>query len=239
VAVVACGGSVAHGFGGYASYGRQLAAALGVDFIDHTLPHSYVARSLESLKAAPANTGDVVLVQHGLAEGLWRPKGGVWRALPDTWQQQGGLDPSPHRSRSIARRFRQVLRNGVKAAYKWGLLLCGRCEQAVSREEYARDLRALLATALQDVGSTGLVVVLGPTRIPPYYFPGASRSFRQYWKVTRSVAQEMDVMTVAVRPLLRRVHYSQDGLHPNQAGHDLIAAELMQLMPSRLRGGGG
>ena len=102
--------------------------------------------------------------------------------------------------------------------------------RGLSTQEMFQNLERTIVLAQEN----GIRVILAGMEIPPNYGPGYSKAFRE---VFASLADRYDVSfipfllkEVAGNPLLNQA----DGIHPNRAGHKIIAATVFPYIQGQL-----
>jgi hypothetical protein len=236
VAVLGC--SLASGLGvREQSVGRVAAATLGAEAV---LFKARARAGIDDVLAVVPRVGafrpDLVIVSSGNVEALVHPRRVVEHVLercaPKGWHGDVGLDPRPYFSADPAKARRQKVESAAKVLLKNILVRPFGGYTRMSLTEYEPLFRRLL----EELTATGAaVVVLGPSKVSPLFFPHSQRNLARFERLQRSVIEgRPDVRHLSVRELLdARTQLQADRAHPTVAGHARLAAAVVSAVEVR------
>jgi lysophospholipase L1-like esterase len=239
--LVVLGDSVAQGLGAMGRsfpelLARQARAVAGhpVELVNLAGTATTVAESLAVVDAVVALSPSIVIVHHGITEGLVRPRPAVLRFMPRRWRRPGWMDPRPFFSsrwpKRLAEKADSALRWRVKTATVrvWGGTTCA------TAADFERDLERLTARLEQETHA--LVVLLTHCGADERYFKGSNAALERCRAATERVAARhaARVLLCDVTNVCHRWDdYLADHMHPNAHGHEVIAAALADLLGHR------
>ncbi|MFK5952004.1 MAG: arylesterase [Desulfobacterium sp.] len=95
-------------------------------------------------------------------------------------------------------------------------------------------MKAHLDDTIKTALSSGMVVVLAGMEIPPNYGPGYTRQFREVFPAL-AAKYPIVFMPFLLKDVAGLSEYNQmDGIHPNQAGHVIVAANALPYIVNAL-----
>jgi lysophospholipase L1-like esterase len=222
IRIAVFGDSIAAGLG---AAGRPfpllVAEALGAELVDLSASARQVSDS--STLAEGARGCEIAIVAHGPTEALLRPTGASLRLLPPRWRRAGWLDPRPYFSSRPLRGRAQRLESALRWRLKVRLMRAFGAVQWTGPAAYESALHRLVEGL-----RPSRVLVVGPLPVDDRFFPGSAREVGRYREIGRAVAGRAGVAFVDVWGTCRRwPDFCADHFHPNQAGHERIAARVL------------
>jgi hypothetical protein len=173
---------------------------------------------------------DLVVLSSGNVEAFVHPhrvfEKAVERLAPKTWHGDVGLDPRPYYSTDPEKAREQRRESRRKVALKNALVRPLGGYTRMSLAEYTTEF-ALLLDELEATGAA--VVVVGPARVSPYYFPYSERNLQRFERAQQEiVAPRRRVRHISSRDLVTyRTEQQADLAHPDVAGHARLARAVL------------
>ncbi|WP_181782212.1 SGNH/GDSL hydrolase family protein [Pseudonocardia pini] len=192
--------------------------------IDHAFAH---------LPKVEAFRPDLVILSSGNVEAFVHPHRIFERALerfaPKGWHGDIGLDPRPYFSADPEKARTQKRESAAKVFLKNVLIRPFGGYTHMSAADYESHLSRLL-DELTEKGTA--VVLVGPSPVSRYYFPYSRRNLRRLEEVQRAaVVGRPRVRFVSTFDVVdRRTELQADRAHPTVAGHEALAAAVVDLL---------
>jgi lysophospholipase L1-like esterase len=190
-----------------------------------------LASSVARLDEVVALDPDVVVVHHGITEGLVRPTARTLRFMPRRWRAPGWMDPRPFFSSRRWKRALEKLDSAARWRIKTMLIRHWGGQTSATPEEFERDLSALTSRLVRDTRAG--IVLVSHCGLDERFFVGSGVALERCRAATASVASRepervwyCDVTTICDR----WGDYFADRMHPNAHGHELIAGALLRLI---------
>ncbi|GAA4537842.1 SGNH/GDSL hydrolase family protein [Pseudonocardia xishanensis] len=183
---------------------------------------------------------DLVILSSGNVEAFVHPHRVVEKAVgrfgPTAWKGDVGMDPRPYFSTDPEKAREQLRESRIKVAVKNVLVRPFGGYTRMALDEYVRELTTLL-DELERTGAA--VVLLGPSKVSPYYFPYSDRNLARFERAQREiVATRARVRHISVRDLVPyRTEQQADLAHPDVAGHARLARAVVATVRVEERAG--
>jgi len=216
VRIAMLGDSIAAGLG---ARGRQFPVLVAEDLGAELMDLSTSARQIRADDADAVRDATVVVIAHGVTEGILRPSTRALRCVPPRWRRDGWLDPRPFFSEQRCRGLSQRLESGIRWRVKSALLRVFGPEQWTRPEHFS----AVLQAVVEGCGAERVVLVGGFT-LDDRFFPNSASELELYAAISRDVAATTGARYVDVAAACDRWEdYLADHFHPSQTGHRKIA----------------
>ena len=230
--VVLVGDSIAEGLGvagrAYADVLGEILRRDGADVRVTNLARSarQIGETAGLLPETVALRPDVVVIAHGVTEGIVRPRTAALRLVPPRWRRIGWLDPRPYYSRRPGKRAYQKAESAIRWRVKNLLIGVYGGATLTSAPDFERTLADTVETLLRQTGAR--IVLLTPGGIDGRFYPGSPASLRgsgeSIERVALNARQNGRVTVCRLAGLLDEWgDFLDDHFHPNAVGHARIA----------------
>lgn len=223
--LVCVGDSIAAGIGARgASYATLLAGMREMVPLDLTASAKQLPESFQQIHEIVDAAPTLIIVAHGVTELMPRPLPRHLSRLPPRYRRDGWLDPRPYFSSWPLRRRAQALESALRWRLKVALLRKGRTSH-LTVEAFALLLDEFVLRLVNETSAA--IVLVGPPHLDDKMFPHANDHLRALRRVqARTASTEVArVLYVDITEVLQPWDdYLEDRFHPNEKGHQRIAA---------------